>query len=159
MFAPSVERPWRDGWPLVAQPDDGNGWEAGECWLFCRRTGVAVLWVGSVITPGATGDVYACGACLAELERMVRVRAHGLDRSEGRTPAPPPTLAVPTGPPPPPALPGDRSGGRHRAPRRSRDKDAKSTGTGIRGRACEHRWTELRGGKTHCQDCHAQLYL
>ncbi|MQS01161.1 hypothetical protein [Streptomyces alkaliterrae] len=51
----------------------------GECWLFCRREGVAVLWVGSVTTPGATGDVYACGPCLAELDHMVRVQAHDRD--------------------------------------------------------------------------------
>ncbi|PZT72962.1 hypothetical protein DNK56_02530 [Streptomyces sp. AC1-42W] len=51
----------------------------GTCWLYCRREEVAVLWVGAVATPGATGDVYACGPCVAELARMVRLQAHVRD--------------------------------------------------------------------------------
>ncbi|MEU3227455.1 hypothetical protein ABZ695_30390 [Streptomyces sp. NPDC006976] len=78
-FIPSTERPWRDAWPVVARADDGNAWLTGRCWLFCRREGVRVLWLGSVTTPGATGDVYACGSCVAELARMVRVQAHDRD--------------------------------------------------------------------------------
>ena len=50
-FAPAIARPWRDAWPLVAQTDDGNQWVTGACWLYCRREGVRVLWVGSVTTP------------------------------------------------------------------------------------------------------------
>ncbi|WP_223832823.1 hypothetical protein [Streptomyces venezuelae] len=79
-FHPAVARPWRDAWPLVAQVDDGNSWVVGTCWLYCRREDVRVLWVGSVRTPGATGDVYGCGPCLAELDHMVRVQSHGRDR-------------------------------------------------------------------------------
>lgn len=70
MLAPAAGRPWRDAWPLVAQTDDGNLWGTGVCWLYCRREDLRVLWVGSVNTPGATGDVYACGPCLVELDRM-----------------------------------------------------------------------------------------
>ncbi len=114
MFAPSVERPWRDAWPLVAQVGDGNAWVTGVCWLFCRREGGSVLWVGSVTTPGATGDVYACGPCLAELDHMVRVQAHGRD-GRGYRAAQSATLAVPAHVPPPRPLPGV-SGGRHRRP-------------------------------------------
>lgn len=84
MFAPSAEHPWRDVWPLVAQAGDGNAWVTGACWLYCRREGVAVLWVGSVATPGARGDVYACGPCIAELDHMVRVQSHHRDRSADR---------------------------------------------------------------------------
>ncbi|WP_405937476.1 hypothetical protein OG338_12910 [Streptomyces sp. NBC_00726] len=76
MFTPTVERPWRDAWPLPAQSGDGNAWVTGTCWLYCRREAVAVLWLGAVATPGATGDVYACGPCVTELARMVRVQAH-----------------------------------------------------------------------------------
>ncbi|GHA19845.1 hypothetical protein ACFOOM_10115 [Streptomyces echinoruber] len=119
MFSPSVERPWRDAWPLVAQTGDGNPWVTGACWLFCRREGVAVLWVGSVTTPGATGDVYACGPCLAELAHMVRVQAHDRD-GPGDCAAQSATLAVPAHVPPSRALPEGGSGGRHRAPRRGR---------------------------------------
>ncbi|GAA2635657.1 hypothetical protein [Streptomyces axinellae] len=82
-YSLAVERPWRQAWPLVAQTDDSNRWVTGSCWLYCRREGVRVLWVGSVSTPGATGDVYACGPCLAELDHIVRVQAHGRDRGNG----------------------------------------------------------------------------
>ncbi|MBO8186617.1 hypothetical protein JW592_14275 [Streptomyces sp. DW4-2] len=51
----------------------------GMCWLFCRRAGVRVVWVGSVRTPGAIGDVYACGPCVAELDHMVRAQCHTRD--------------------------------------------------------------------------------
>lgn len=81
IFAPAVTRAWHDAWPLVARPDDGNPWVTGACWLYCRREGVRVLWVGSVSTPGATGDVYACGTCVAELDHMVRAQSHERDRT------------------------------------------------------------------------------
>lgn len=83
IFAPSAAHPWRDVWPLVAQSGDGNRWVNGTCWLYCRREGVRVLWVGTVSTPGATGDVYACGPCVAELGHMVRVQSHDRDRATG----------------------------------------------------------------------------
>lgn len=143
MAAPSVERPWRDAWPLAAQAGDGNAWLAGACWLFCRREGVAVLWVGSVTTPGATGDLYACGPCLAELDRMVRVQAHGRDRiteRAGRCT----TLAVPAHVPSLSPVHLDGSG-----------RDGAMTGT----RACEHRQTEKCDGKTYCRACKRQIYL
>ncbi|MFE3904176.1 hypothetical protein ACFXPY_28650 [Streptomyces sp. NPDC059153] len=82
-FAPAVARPWRDAWPPVAQPDDGHAWVTGNCWLYCRREGVRVLWVGSVRTPGATGDLYACGPCVAELDHMVCVQSHARDAPAG----------------------------------------------------------------------------
>ncbi|WP_327369971.1 hypothetical protein [Streptomyces sp. NBC_01217] len=82
-FAPAVERPWRDAWPLVARTDDGNAWVTGACWLYCRREGVRVLWIGSVHTPGATGDLYACGSCVAELDHMVRTQSHARDAPAG----------------------------------------------------------------------------
>ncbi|WP_234340456.1 hypothetical protein [Streptomyces sp. TP-A0875] len=116
-FAPVIARPWRDVWPLVAQTDDANQWVIGVCWLYCRREDVRVLWVGSVTTPGATGDVYACGPCVAELDHMVRVQSHDRDRITNRA-VQSPTLAVPTLATPPPALPVDASGGRHRLRRR-----------------------------------------
>ena len=54
----------------ATQTADGNLWMTGACWLYCRREGARVLRVGSVSTPGATGDVYACGPCIAELDRI-----------------------------------------------------------------------------------------
>lgn len=118
-FALAVERPWRDAWPLPAQTGDGNAWVVGACWLYCRREGVRVLWVGSVSTPGATGDVFACGPCIAELDRMVRVQSHGRDAPAGRAQSA--TLTVPAHAPPSRALPAGGAG-RHRLPRRKRDR-------------------------------------
>ncbi|URM90931.1 hypothetical protein LUW75_14105 [Streptomyces sp. MRC013] len=150
MFTPAVERPWRDAWPLAARSGDGNPWTTGVCWLFCRRTGVAVLWVGSVTTPGATGDVYACGPCLAELDHMVRAQAHDRERDgerdgdHGDRTARAAGLTVrahvPPSPPSPPPSPLP-------SPSVSR------SGT------CEHRRTEHRVGKTYCRGCGRQLYL
>ncbi|MFK0100943.1 hypothetical protein [Streptomyces sp. NPDC091040] len=79
MFPPAAERSWRDAWPMAAQAGDGNAWVTGACWLYCRREGVAVLWVGAVATPGATGDLYACGPCVTELARLVRAQVHVRD--------------------------------------------------------------------------------
>jgi hypothetical protein len=88
MFASALERPWRDTWPLIAQTGDSNTWVTRECWLYCGRRGVAVLWVGSVTTPGATADVYACGPCLATLARMARAQSHGRDGTAGHAARP-----------------------------------------------------------------------
>ncbi|MFD4257150.1 hypothetical protein ACFWR9_05870 [Streptomyces sp. NPDC058534] len=79
-----------------------------------------MLWIGAVAAPGATGDVYACGPCIAELAHMVRVQAHTRDRITDRA-ALPATLAVPAHVPPPRPVPVEGSGGRHRSVRRERD--------------------------------------
>ncbi|MER5496161.1 MULTISPECIES: hypothetical protein [unclassified Streptomyces] len=137
MFAPAAGRPWRDAWPPVARTGDGNAWVTGSCWLYCRREGVRVLWIGSVNTPGATGDVYACGPCLVELDRMVRSQTHDRDTTDRHAARPvqptrPARLALPAHTPP-----------------------AGGPGTV----ACEHRQTENRAGKTFCRACERQLYL
>lgn len=139
-FAWASERPWRDAWPLVAQTDDGNPWETGLCWLYCRREGARVLWVGSVKTPGATGDAFACGPCLAELDHMVRVQSHGRDGAGDHIPAST-TLGVPAYVP---------------APLPSPPPSGASVGELA---ACLHQRIERRGGKAHCGDCRRQLYL
>ncbi|MEW1546058.1 hypothetical protein [Streptomyces tsukubensis] len=72
MKASAARFPWREAWPGPARTDDGNEWVTGACWLYCRRESVRVLWVGSVHTPAATGDLYACGDCVAEIARLVR---------------------------------------------------------------------------------------
>ncbi|MGW4202488.1 hypothetical protein [Streptomyces sp. NPDC004726] len=64
----------RDGWPYTARAGDGNAWVIDRCWFFCRREDGRVLWVGSVRSPGGIGDMYACGPCVAELDRLVRVQ-------------------------------------------------------------------------------------
>lgn len=46
-------------------------WTVGRCWLYCRRTGLPVMWVGSAQTAGVHAPLYACDACLSELSAMV----------------------------------------------------------------------------------------
>ncbi|MFJ2897990.1 hypothetical protein ACIO87_24240 [Streptomyces sp. NPDC087218] len=90
-----------------------------------------MLWIGSVHTPGATGDVYACGPCLVEIDRIVRVQTHDRDTTDNPTTRPA-RLALPAHTPP-------------------------AAGPGTM--ACEHRRTETRAGKTFCRSCERQLYL
>ncbi|MER5629522.1 hypothetical protein [Streptomyces nitrosporeus] len=140
MSAPTTGYPWRDAWPPVARPGDGGAWVVGACWLYCRREDVAVLWVGTVTTPGATGDVYACGPCLVELGQLVRAQAHA--RDVRAVPAGPYATVRPVG-----------ASGQAGAP-------GPIGGSGpSRGLVCEHRRTERRGGTTYCQGCGRQLYL
>jgi hypothetical protein len=119
-FPLAAERPWHDAWPLVAQTDDSNPWVTGGCWLYCRREGVRVLWVGSVSTPGATGDVFACGQCIAELAYMVRLQGHRRDGIVDRAAQSAP-LTVPPHTPSANVSAGGSSG-RYRLPRRNRGR-------------------------------------
>lgn len=62
------------GSPSPADTDDVNNvndWATGLCMLYCRRDGVRVLWLGPVHVPGATGEMYGCGQCIAELDYMI----------------------------------------------------------------------------------------
>ncbi|SCK50758.1 hypothetical protein [Streptomyces sp. WMMB 322] len=79
-FTVAAERPPGRTWPLVAQTDDGNPWETGLCMLYCRRAGVRVLWLGPVHASGATGEMYGCGQCIAELDYMVHRQLRHQDR-------------------------------------------------------------------------------
>jgi hypothetical protein len=54
-----------------ARTDDLNNWVTGLCMLYCRRDGVRVLWLGPVHAPGANGQMYGCGQCIAELDYMI----------------------------------------------------------------------------------------
>jgi len=57
------------------EPADGVGWCAwvvGDCWLWCRRTGTAVTWLGPVISWGTHAPLYACEECIRRLEEQVR---------------------------------------------------------------------------------------
>lgn len=59
---------------LTADPpttDDRNHWVAGMCWLYCRRSGIQVLWIGPAHAPGGTAPMFACVDCIYELARMV----------------------------------------------------------------------------------------
>lgn len=60
-----------DGRPVPSRPDDGREWILGACWLWCRRVGLPVIWIGPVVSGGAHAPLFACSWCLDELDRMV----------------------------------------------------------------------------------------
>ncbi|MBV9026570.1 MAG: hypothetical protein JO362_22865 [Streptomycetaceae bacterium] len=53
----------------------GIVWVTGNCWLYCRRSGLPVMWVGTAQSVGVYAPLYAplyaCEQCLAELSAMV----------------------------------------------------------------------------------------
>jgi hypothetical protein len=77
--APDVEfRPTRrDIDPTTAEPTayalwDRHDWQTdGECWLWCGRVSVEVTWIGPVQSSGMHAAVYACRACLYQLDQRV----------------------------------------------------------------------------------------
>lgn len=42
-------------------------WSVGECWLYCERDGVHVLWLGPVQENGSSAPFYTCADCLDRL--------------------------------------------------------------------------------------------
>ncbi|MER8099979.1 hypothetical protein [Kitasatospora sp. NPDC094016] len=56
--------------PEPPDEDDGNAWVLGDCWLYCGRTSVRVLWLGPVTAAGGiSAALHACAKCVAELHR------------------------------------------------------------------------------------------
>ncbi|GAA2250062.1 hypothetical protein GCM10010232_42380 [Streptomyces amakusaensis] len=52
--------------------NNGHAWTPGMCWLYCRRTGIPVIWLGPATTEGIHAPMYGCAHCVAELEHMIR---------------------------------------------------------------------------------------
>ena len=67
----------RDIDPVTREPTDyalwdRHEWQArGECWLWCGRDDVEVTWIGPVRSSGMHAALYACRACLYELDQRV----------------------------------------------------------------------------------------
>ena len=57
--------------PRPATAWDRPGWVSGMCWLYCRRDGIPVFWIGPATSSGIQAPMYACETCLAELDEMV----------------------------------------------------------------------------------------
>lgn len=106
-----VYRPTRrDIDPETGLPDPDvqsrNHWRVGECWLWCGQGNVDVTWIGPAQSSGMHADLYACRACLYELDqRILRINL-GKDRQVLRCLSPGASASV--RPPAP---------GRHRRPR------------------------------------------
>ncbi|GAA2392581.1 hypothetical protein GCM10010420_16460 [Streptomyces glaucosporus] len=66
------------GSPFAARAPEAEGgagrcaWVLGDCWLWCRRTGTAVTWLGPVTSWGTHAPLYACEECIRRLEEQVR---------------------------------------------------------------------------------------
>ncbi|GAA3647717.1 hypothetical protein ACG5V6_08810 [Streptomyces chitinivorans] len=50
-------------------------WIRGSCWLWCRRDGVLVMWLGDARTEAESAPVYACGPCVEHLAAKVKRHA------------------------------------------------------------------------------------
>lgn len=88
-----VSRPSRrDIDPATGEPTasalwDRHEWQPhGECWLWCGRTDVEVTWLGPVRSSGMHAALFACRACLYELDQRVLMTSMGKDT--GTLPAP-----------------------------------------------------------------------
>ena len=46
-------------------------WVMGTCWR-CDQDGLPVMWLGPVHTSAGDGPFFACEACIARLEQLVR---------------------------------------------------------------------------------------
>ncbi|MFD5467956.1 hypothetical protein ACFWIQ_34865 [Kitasatospora sp. NPDC127059] len=54
--------------PEPPEADDENPWVAGDCWLYCGRTSVRVLWLGPVTAAGGvSAGLLACADCITTL--------------------------------------------------------------------------------------------
>ncbi|GAA1165889.1 hypothetical protein GCM10009664_37270 [Kitasatospora gansuensis] len=111
----------RGGWPETAEPDDGNPWADGECWLYCGRW-TRVLWIGPVTVAAAvTAPMPACADCMQRLSS--RVWEHVLHKDtqpsvglyRALPTATPPALGPDQGTDPHRMLPGSEPGSRRRA--------------------------------------------
>ncbi|GAA2507314.1 hypothetical protein [Streptomyces gobitricini] len=67
----------RDIDPTTREPTEYGLWDRhewqtrGQCWLWCGRDDVEVTWVGPVRSSGMHAALYACRACLYELDQRV----------------------------------------------------------------------------------------
>ncbi|MFG2912738.1 hypothetical protein ACGF0D_07580 [Kitasatospora sp. NPDC048298] len=61
---------------------DGNEWGTGDCWLYCERESVPVLWLGVVTAAGGVrAGLAACAECIAVLHGKAVAEMLGRDRS------------------------------------------------------------------------------
>lgn len=77
-----IPNPALDIRPMTPVTNDGNRWVTGECWFFCRRAGVRVLWVGPATTPHGHADVFACEFCMNELAHKAQKQLRERDQRE-----------------------------------------------------------------------------
>ncbi|MEE4599155.1 hypothetical protein V2J94_46370 [Streptomyces sp. DSM 41524] len=47
-------------------------WTTGNCWLWCERAELPVLWLGPVLWEGGNAPLHACEGCIRRLESKIR---------------------------------------------------------------------------------------
>ncbi len=68
--------------PGPPEEDDGNERVPGDCWLYCERESVPVLWLGPVTAAGGVlAGLLACAECIAVLHGKAVAATLGRDRS------------------------------------------------------------------------------
>ncbi|MFE0701913.1 hypothetical protein [Streptomyces sp. NPDC058872] len=87
LVIPGIAEFARGGLPDPPNTDDGNDWVDGVCWLYCGQQQTRVLWIGPATVAGAQAPMYACGACIKELQARIwhSLRTH----DSSARPAPP----------------------------------------------------------------------
>ncbi|MFE0578121.1 hypothetical protein [Streptomyces sp. NPDC058874] len=71
LVIPGIAEFARGGLPDPPATDDGNDWVDGVCWLYCGQQQTRVLWIGPATVAGAQARMYACGACIKELQARI----------------------------------------------------------------------------------------
>lgn len=56
--------------PLPDEPAD-VAWKQGDCWLWCQRRNVAVMWIGPATVAGLSAPMYGCDPCIRQLGERV----------------------------------------------------------------------------------------
>ncbi|PJE95831.1 hypothetical protein CUT44_21515 [Streptomyces carminius] len=59
-------------------------WITGQCWLYCLRPQVPVMWIGPVWAEGQQAGLYACEGCVQTLNGLIRTALHRRDRAPAR---------------------------------------------------------------------------
>lgn len=55
------------------------------CRLYCRRSGIPVIWIGPAQFEGMSAPMFGCANCIAELEHMIG--QHFVRKDAPQTPA------------------------------------------------------------------------
>ncbi|MFJ9826732.1 hypothetical protein ACIRSU_20520 [Streptomyces sp. NPDC101160] len=71
LVIPGIAEFARGGLPDPPATDNGNDWVDGVCWLYCGQQRTRVLWIGPATVAGAQAPIYACGACIKELQARI----------------------------------------------------------------------------------------
>lgn len=55
---------------MTAIEQEPKEWTLGRCWLYCRREGIPVKWIGPIRIPLGEAPMFGCADCRARLEAL-----------------------------------------------------------------------------------------